>query len=66
MDVRGEAVCIYIHVMKHTMSACIMAEGGVEMPHWLEVALRTLLALVVLFILTKALGKRQISQLSLF
>jgi len=43
-----------------------MAEGGVEMPHWLEVALRTLLALVVLFILTKALGKRQISQLSLF
>ncbi|WP_020618673.1 DUF421 domain-containing protein [Paenibacillus daejeonensis] len=36
------------------------------MPHWLEVGLRTLLALVVLFIITKALGKRQISQLSLF
>lgn len=36
------------------------------MPHWLEVAFRTLLALVVLFVITKALGKRQISQLSLF
>lgn len=36
------------------------------MPHWLEIAFRTLLALVVLFIITKFLGKRQISQLSLF
>ncbi len=36
------------------------------MPDWLEVALRTLSAVVVLFILTKILGKRQISQLSLF
>jgi uncharacterized membrane protein YcaP (DUF421 family) len=36
------------------------------MPDWLEVALRTLSAVVVLFLLTKILGKRQISQLSLF
>lgn len=36
------------------------------MPSWLEVALRTLFAVVVLFLLTKLLGKRQISQLSLF
>lgn len=36
------------------------------MPEWLEVAVRTLLAVVVLFILTKLLGKRQISQLSTF
>ncbi|MBW7475426.1 DUF421 domain-containing protein [Paenibacillus oenotherae] len=36
------------------------------MPEWLEVSLRTLLAVVVLFIMTKALGKRQVSQLSLF
>ncbi len=36
------------------------------MPDWLEVALRTLSAVVVLFVLTKILGKRQISQLSLF
>ncbi|MFS0723970.1 DUF421 domain-containing protein [Paenibacillus sp. 1P07SE] len=36
------------------------------MPHWLEIAFRTMLALIVLFIITKVLGKRQISQLSLF
>lgn len=36
------------------------------MPEWLEIALRTLVAVVVLFIMTKILGKRQISQLSLF
>jgi uncharacterized membrane protein YcaP (DUF421 family) len=30
------------------------------MPDWLEVALRTLSAVVVLFLLTKILGKRQI------
>lgn len=33
---------------------------------WLEVVVRTLAAISVLFILTKLLGKRQISQLSLF
>lgn len=36
------------------------------MPDWLEVALRTVSAVLVLFVLTKILGKRQISQLSLF
>ncbi len=36
------------------------------MPEWIEIFLRTLLAVVVLFIMTKLLGKRQVSQLSLF
>ncbi|WP_106766512.1 DUF421 domain-containing protein [Paenibacillus faecalis] len=36
------------------------------MQEWLEVVLRTLCAVVVLFLLTKLLGKRQISQLSFF
>jgi len=36
------------------------------MPVWLEVIVRTLVAVVVLFILTRLLGKRQISQLAFF
>ncbi|MCM3784169.1 DUF421 domain-containing protein [Neobacillus mesonae] len=36
------------------------------MPDWLEVSIRTLASVTVLFIITKILGKRQISQLSLF
>ncbi|WP_410511678.1 DUF421 domain-containing protein [Paenibacillus sp. BR2-3] len=36
------------------------------MPEWIEVALRTLLAVAVLFVMTKLLGKRQVSQLSMF
>ncbi|MFD0680048.1 MULTISPECIES: DUF421 domain-containing protein [unclassified Paenibacillus] len=36
------------------------------MPEWIEVAVRTLVAVVALFLITKVLGKRQISQLSLF
>lgn len=36
------------------------------MPDWLEVVFRTLVAVIILFIMTKALGKRQLSQLSLF
>jgi uncharacterized membrane protein YcaP (DUF421 family) len=36
------------------------------MPEWLEVVVRTLFAVVVLFLLTKLLGKRQVSQLSFF
>ncbi|PYI55628.1 DUF421 domain-containing protein [Paenibacillus flagellatus] len=36
------------------------------MPDWAEIALRTLLAVAVLFVMTKLLGKRQVSQLSLF
>ncbi|TYP74891.1 DUF421 domain-containing protein [Paenibacillus methanolicus] len=36
------------------------------MPDWLEAAARTLTAIVILFFLTKMLGKRQVSQLSVF
>ncbi|WP_427181616.1 DUF421 domain-containing protein [Paenibacillus sp. TC-CSREp1] len=36
------------------------------MPEWLEVILRTLSAVTILFLITKILGKRQISELSLF
>ncbi|WP_178021894.1 DUF421 domain-containing protein [uncultured Paenibacillus sp.] len=36
------------------------------MPLWLEVAIRTLVAAAVLLLLTRLLGKRQISQLSFF
>ncbi|MFC5650658.1 DUF421 domain-containing protein [Paenibacillus solisilvae] len=36
------------------------------MPDWFEIALRTLFAVVFLFLLTKLLGKRQVTQLSLF
>ncbi|MDQ0048276.1 uncharacterized membrane protein YcaP (DUF421 family) [Paenibacillus polymyxa] len=36
------------------------------MQEWTIVALRTLLAIVILFVITKILGKRQVSQLSLF
>lgn len=36
------------------------------MPDWLQIVLRTLASIVILFAMTKLLGKRQISQLSLF
>ena len=36
------------------------------MPDWLEVIIRTLAAVTMLFLITKILGKRQISELSLF
>lgn len=36
------------------------------MSEWLEVIVRTLFAVIVLFFLTKLLGKRQVSQLSFF
>ncbi|QHW29449.1 DUF421 domain-containing protein [Paenibacillus rhizovicinus] len=36
------------------------------MPTWVEIMLRTLSAVSILFIMTKILGKRQVSQLSLF
>jgi uncharacterized membrane protein YcaP (DUF421 family) len=36
------------------------------LPLWAEVTLRTMSAVAILFIMTKILGKRQISQLSLF
>lgn len=40
--------------------------GGFRMQDWLEISLRTLSAVVILFAITKILGKRQLSQLSLF
>lgn len=36
------------------------------MAQWLEIVLRTLCAVVVLFLMTKLLGKRQVTQLSFF
>lgn len=36
------------------------------MPQWLEITLRTLTAIAILFVMTKLLGKRQVSQLSVF
>lgn len=36
------------------------------MPDWFEVSYRTALAVIILFLITKLLGKRQVSQLSLF
>ncbi|TDF98135.1 DUF421 domain-containing protein [Paenibacillus piri] len=36
------------------------------MAEWVEIAVRTLVAVVALFLMTKILGKRQISQLSFF
>ncbi|MDF9763685.1 MULTISPECIES: DUF421 domain-containing protein [Peribacillus] len=36
------------------------------MPEWLEIVLRSLFFLIVLFLITKWLGKKQISQLSFF
>lgn len=36
------------------------------MPSWIEIVLRTFASVIILFAMTKMLGKRQISQLSLF
>jgi uncharacterized membrane protein YcaP (DUF421 family) len=36
------------------------------MPDWLEIVVRTLVAIVVLFVAAKVMGKRQVSELSLF
>lgn len=43
-------------------------EGKEEefVPEWLQIIIRTLAAIVILFLMTKVLGKRQISELSLF
>lgn len=42
-------------------------EGKVfVVPQWLEIVLRTVCAVVVLFLMTKLLGKRQVTQLSFF
>lgn len=44
----------------------VMERGRSTMPDWVEIVFRTLAAIAILFILTKVLGKRQISELSLF
>ncbi|WP_340372663.1 DUF421 domain-containing protein [Peribacillus sp. FSL E2-0218] len=36
------------------------------MPNWLEIVMRSLFFLIVLFLITKVLGKKQLSQLSFF
>ncbi|WP_285768657.1 DUF421 domain-containing protein [Peribacillus sp. SI8-4] len=36
------------------------------MPNWLEIVMRSLFFLIVLFVITKVLGKKQLSQLSFF
>lgn len=36
------------------------------MPEWIDVSVRSILFVIVLFFITKALGKKQISQLSFF
>lgn len=36
------------------------------MPEWLQVGLRTIAAVLILFLMTRLLGKRQVSQLSTF
>lgn len=41
-------------------------KGDEIMADWVEIAIRTALAVIMLFLLTKLLGKRQVSQLSLF
>jgi uncharacterized membrane protein YcaP (DUF421 family) len=41
-------------------------KGACNVPDWLEVIIRTLAAVTMLFLITKILGKRQISELSLF
>lgn len=41
-------------------------KGDVHLADWLETAVRTALAVIVLFFFTKLLGKRQVAQLSLF
>jgi uncharacterized membrane protein YcaP (DUF421 family) len=40
--------------------------GGLEMPEYLQVAVRSLFILISLFIITKLLGKKQLSKLSFF
>lgn len=44
----------------------ILFQGGITMNDVFELTYRTLIALLVMFILTKMLGKRQLSEISLF
>lgn len=43
-----------------------MIRGEIMMAPWVQIMLRTLIAVITLFLLTKILGKRQITQLSVF
>jgi uncharacterized membrane protein YcaP (DUF421 family) len=51
---------MYIH------TGILEFEGGSPKMDWFDIIWRTVLAVVILFLMTKLLGKRQVSQLSLF
>lgn len=40
--------------------------GGINVPDWLEVVVRSIIFVTVLFVMTKMLGKRQLAELSVF
>jgi uncharacterized membrane protein YcaP (DUF421 family) len=44
----------------------MLNKGGSYVPEWFEIVYRTLLAVGALFVFTKILGKRQVSQMSMF
>jgi uncharacterized membrane protein YcaP (DUF421 family) len=43
-----------------------LIRGGSCVPEWYEISYRTLIAVGALFVFTKLLGKRQVSQMSMF
>jgi uncharacterized membrane protein YcaP (DUF421 family) len=43
-----------------------LIRGGSYVPEWYEISYRTLIAVGALFVFTKILGKRQVSQMSMF
>jgi uncharacterized membrane protein YcaP (DUF421 family) len=43
-----------------------LMRGGSYVPEWYEISYRTLIAVGALFVFTKILGKRQVSQMSMF
>lgn len=50
----------------HHLNTRLHRKGTCDVPDWLEVIIRTFSAVTMLFLITKILGKRQISELSLF
>lgn len=50
----------------HPRNMDFIWKGACDVPDWLEVIIRTISAVTMLFLITKILGKRQISELSLF
>lgn len=46
--------------------ACEGREEHLELPAWLDIIIRSFVMLVTLFLLTKLIGKKQLSQLSIF